>query len=416
MEDKQRFIDLMKEAVDGLSQVEFATRCGIDAGQLSRLMRGRYTYTPKPETLERIAEASDGRVSFVAFMNACGHDMAGYEEKKQEKKKNQPDCFTARDNVREIKESFERLYGKRVRTLDELISLVYPLKRCKVTLSEERACEESIDNNAEDYVFLTAKEALTEKDAQYIMLLTYNHTAGGAIILSQCLTDGEHLLLTEHLEEVLQTGLDALDQDEIMAVDKFYLLQSRDELTESDKARLRDGIRKLVGKKNEKYISAIQGIGFKPEVLEFEDEDDNHVRKFLKAHIGSLSKPYQRDIEKYLKSDDVLPCGDYVVCSTTGCGGWGAYISNIISKETGVPVSYWTQEDGWDDFLFDGNPDVILIDESVYRDKGENWALDIMEPYARELGIKVIGTQYFQIVFDKEQGVSRFLSSKEENV
>ena len=35
--------------------------------------------------------------------------------------------------------------------------------------------------------------------------------------------------------------------------------------------------------------------------------------------------------------------------------------------------------------------------------------MDILEPYARELGVRKIGTMYFQTVLDKVKGECRYL-------
>ena len=184
-------------------------------------------------------------------------------------------------------------------------------------------------------------------------------------------------------------------------------------MTDMEKSRLREGIRRLVGEKHDKYIGVVKGIGFQIDALIFQGEDGNHVKKFLSAHKKALLRVYQRDIEEYVESDDILPEGARIVCNVTGCGGWGAYISNIISEETGIPVGYWTQNDEWD-FTFDYNPDVIMIDDETFRDRGFNWAIDVLEPYARELGIKIIRVQYFQSVFEKDLGIYKFL--REEDV
>ncbi len=48
----------------GLTQGELAERCGIDQGDISRIERG--STSPTARTLQRIAEALDSDVRFVA--------------------------------------------------------------------------------------------------------------------------------------------------------------------------------------------------------------------------------------------------------------------------------------------------------------------------------------------------------------
>ncbi len=402
MKNEERFKELLKEAIGDRTQNEFSLLTGIAVAQLSRYIRGKATYLPKPETLEKIANASEGRVKLSDLMECCGHEM----EKYKEKKKNTPDHITARDDIKRIQSGLEAMCGMRIMAFDTLRDpLYFAIKDGEYKVKEERKCSNDIDPNAEKYAFVTVERTLSENRALYVFIITYNRTEGGGIILSKCITDGKTMLLTNSLEEIVQAGFDDQEKDTIKTMDAFFFLTPTKELSEAEQNRLRSGISKLVGERHERYIGAVIGIGFT--LSDF--MDDEAFKAFLIKHKSSLSKAEQKDIEPYITGRDDHVDEEHIACHTTGCCGKGAYISNIMTKEIGFPVAFWSQTG--EDFLFNNNPDCILLseDELAKADKGFNWAMEKIEPYARELGIRSIGTQYFQAVFDKEQGIFKVL-------
>ena len=109
MKDEKKFQELLKKAIGERSQVEFSKLTGIGTAWLNRLIRGKNSSLPRGETLEKIAGASEGRVTLEELMEACGHEMAEYEEKK----KNTPDSLKARDRIRELSEKLNGLRGRK---------------------------------------------------------------------------------------------------------------------------------------------------------------------------------------------------------------------------------------------------------------------------------------------------------------
>lgn len=402
MEDKEQFQELLKKAIGDRTQNEFSALTGIAISQLSRLVRGKNAYLPKPETLEKIAKASDKRVSFEDLMTACGHEMEEYEERK----KNTPDHETARSEIREYKREFDELSGNKFDSFDDLfdfLSMMHMGPNSQISAGKEKKCKKVLDPDAENYTILTIKTTLVEHEASLFLIITYSHTVGGAIILSKCFTDGKTFLEKTGLEGKVDEYFGGIEQEFIKELREVFALVPLSKLSERAKNRLREGIGKLVGEKQERYIGVVKGIGFT--INEFIDE--KALRDFLRKHKVSLSIPLQKDIDEYLAGDFALPDGSKAVCNVTGDSGWGAFISNIMSKELNTPVGFWTQEG--EEFLFNHNPDCIMISEDDLIEKGINWAMNVVEPYARELGIRVIGTQYFQAVFDKDAGMYKYL-------
>jgi len=66
-------IELLNKAKGERSLNQFAATCGIDAGHLSRLLRGIMINPPSPETLKKIAEKAHNGITYEALMHSAGH-------------------------------------------------------------------------------------------------------------------------------------------------------------------------------------------------------------------------------------------------------------------------------------------------------------------------------------------------------
>lgn len=67
-----RLIFLIKEAQGDKSLNQFALTCKVNAGHLSRLLKGNFVNPPSPETLKKIAN-SNNKVSYVELLIASGY-------------------------------------------------------------------------------------------------------------------------------------------------------------------------------------------------------------------------------------------------------------------------------------------------------------------------------------------------------
>lgn len=66
-------IDLVKKAQGEHSLNQFAKLCGIDSGNLSRIINNKNTRPPKPDTLKKIADQAQNGITYEALMQAAGH-------------------------------------------------------------------------------------------------------------------------------------------------------------------------------------------------------------------------------------------------------------------------------------------------------------------------------------------------------
>jgi len=65
--------DLIKKAQGDRSLNEFANQCGLDSGNLSKIINKKNKHAPKPETLNKIATYAQNGVTYEQLLDAAGH-------------------------------------------------------------------------------------------------------------------------------------------------------------------------------------------------------------------------------------------------------------------------------------------------------------------------------------------------------
>lgn len=71
--DKKRFAELILLAIGNRSLNQYALNCEVSSAHISRLSRELLDTPPHPETLKKMAKASQGRVSYKELMEAAGY-------------------------------------------------------------------------------------------------------------------------------------------------------------------------------------------------------------------------------------------------------------------------------------------------------------------------------------------------------
>ncbi len=88
--DKEKFANLLCVARGGKTQAKFADDVPMSPTYLSSYVRCRFDRPLMPDMLQRIALASEGRVSFESLLDVSGYDPCKYLKKKIESvKKNE---------------------------------------------------------------------------------------------------------------------------------------------------------------------------------------------------------------------------------------------------------------------------------------------------------------------------------------
>lgn len=83
--DKEKFGELLKQAMGNRSLNKYAEAAGISNAHVSRLMRGKLDKAPEAETIKKLAEAAHNEVTYEALMEAAGHFTDDILQKRLEK-------------------------------------------------------------------------------------------------------------------------------------------------------------------------------------------------------------------------------------------------------------------------------------------------------------------------------------------
>jgi HTH-type transcriptional regulator, competence development regulator len=78
-------IELVKKAQGDRTLNQFAQHCGIDPGNLSRIINNKNKQAPKPDTLRKIANHAYNEVTYEELMSAAGHISPSDSEAPKEK-------------------------------------------------------------------------------------------------------------------------------------------------------------------------------------------------------------------------------------------------------------------------------------------------------------------------------------------
>ena len=107
-------IELIKKAQGNRPMYQFAEECGINSGNLSRILNNKNPFPPKPETLKKIAAKSHNGVTYKDLMAAAGF-MDGSEDSANVTK---PELFETCE--RDLEKIFEALKKGLVENQDSL--------------------------------------------------------------------------------------------------------------------------------------------------------------------------------------------------------------------------------------------------------------------------------------------------------
>jgi len=400
MDKFEKYRYLLKEAIGNRTLAQFSEETGITVESLSRIQTGANTSRPRIGTLEKIADNSKQKVDIKELLSLFDYDYKDYLSLKEEKKNNTPDHERARNEIQMLLKGFNEFKNIKWDGLSELLDTVYMLyteEKPKFTIGEELPCNKKIDHNAESMVLVTGNARLSGSVANIYILLTYNETKNGAIILSNA-TSNTGILKSA---KVLNKNFDVPGvSDDVEETFELYPVKG---MSEQEMDNIRKSISCITGQ--QKYIHTITGIGF----IVSDRPDRKTVDVFYKNHKKSISELDAKEIKRYLSGDSEAldDVGDRI----TGAFGWGGLVANIISEETGLQARFWTQEDELDEFKFDDNPSCILVpdEEAERQNLSADKIMDTLEPYAREIGAKEIGCCYFSAVFDKTDREKRIL-------
>lgn len=204
MSDKNEYLDFRKLLRDAIgaarTQQQFAEASGLSLGHLNRMLNNKEISRPALSTLEKIAKASEGRVSLFELRASCG-----YVDKLMNRTFSKEEVIYERD--REIMQGWKdgifafTAKPSRFQSLDDFFSTVdmlYGIPGAKFSVLETVDYNGTGKRGAEKY----ANAMIVWDDTAYIyrlgVTLFYCETVGGGVVVLDAAFDLETLFGYEH--------------------------------------------------------------------------------------------------------------------------------------------------------------------------------------------------------------------------
>lgn len=79
--DIDRYVELLKKAIGGRSQTQFAKDCNLSVSYICKHINKKTDQAPLPTTLERIAKVAQNDVTYEELLDAAGYEPSKYLDK-----------------------------------------------------------------------------------------------------------------------------------------------------------------------------------------------------------------------------------------------------------------------------------------------------------------------------------------------
>ena len=199
------FRDLLKAAIGSdRPNAVFAAHAGLSASHVSRLLNNDIINRPNYNTLEKIANASCGRVTLQMLLSACGWSDEGRTAPETPylafRDVDDPDV---QHTILEFKKGMS-VFGctaTRHKSLEDILETVAALfahKKLSFVIDEKGGFTGRGHYNAEAYANLTASWATDAYSCSFGCVLYYCETRGGGVVLSDTAFDLLTLVDAEH--------------------------------------------------------------------------------------------------------------------------------------------------------------------------------------------------------------------------
>lgn len=127
--DRKTFANVLRRAIGGRTQREFAQKCGVNHSYLSRLLNEKLDSRPLPRTLKKIAPFAENHVSYRDLLCA-----AGYQTERFQEIENTP----TEHNLRAVCENIKNLEIACERILATMNSMEYALESACIAVLKRR--------------------------------------------------------------------------------------------------------------------------------------------------------------------------------------------------------------------------------------------------------------------------------------
>jgi len=414
--DTERFKKLLRTAIGGRSQAEFAKRAGITNIQISRLLN--QDIRPKLDTLEKIAKNAVNGVTYKDLLDACGYTSAEldfYDEEEEAARGEKKDrvLLPLKDRIaaceRDILQGFKELIEKSSTPYENLYKFV---NMFETLYAVEDMCYD-IGNAVENTENVINGDHCSEITISWVCRQDGKDIGNivKGVISYYTLTDRRILVsgATFAAKDLIAYGVirvhGKLSEDNLLW-NKDILTHSNAEdmdRTADQEMEALEFVMDLAQNGETQYPSLVMGIGFEM------PKDNKMIVEFLKNHKESfVFTPFDEenfeDVISGVKSAEEA-YEDYED-EYNAEDGIGAVISTIIRHETGIDFACWKEREG--DF-FDPGIDpvphtyIMAQEEEVFLNNVAYETLeDLAFKYGSELGVEEYGHCYVRTTTSPE--------------
>ena len=214
--DAERCKELVRRAIGDRTQKEFADIAGLSQYHLSSLLSDKVSGVPRKSTLQKVADASQGRVSLALLLDACGYEQASSVPVVSDGMSPEETNLAM---ARKLCETLQSMAGhankyRSVADMLETAALTVGLDRMGVSVfTPTPEYKGTGRRGAERYAHADILWIRAGYDAIFSVEVFFCNTEGGGCIISDCAFDLETLLKQSHptAQKFLSNAIDKGD-------------------------------------------------------------------------------------------------------------------------------------------------------------------------------------------------------------
>ncbi len=201
--DIDKFRKLLKKAIGDRKQKEFAEIAGLSYFNLNRMLKNDSNGVPKRSSLEKIAEASEGRVTVSQLLYVCGYKLNDIPVSSSDGEILAGDAADGETRCAAVagrlKNALEKLSGSAqkygsVETLLETAAYMTGRSNIRFSLQEPKEYDGTGRRGAENYINGVYFWFTGGYDAILAFSLFFSRTEKGGYVISDCAFDLDTLL------------------------------------------------------------------------------------------------------------------------------------------------------------------------------------------------------------------------------
>ena len=379
--DDKKFRELLIKAIGTETKQRFAEKAHIKPQQLSRYLRDDYKARPSQRTLKKIADAAGDSQLYDELLEVCG-----YGETPSMRRRSMPYDERAALNAQDLSTGLKELTAGTVSypSIEALIKVYEPIysleKLTEISVFRKKEYEGRRNLHAEYIACARVKyeDALSECITWFAVY--FAETKGGNVVVFDVAMDPASVLEAGGISREVYEEMK--DKDFVYQIKTNSALQKKlDNGTDLFEA--------IFGGIGEEYVYTYLGFGF------YLDEMQGFREFILNHEEGFCTGEKERALYDRLKAGEPYEevFSEYEDDAYTSYIGPEAAIAKIMREETDLKFTSCIHGDEG----IEANRPCIILTEAMdsWGEITEDFELEdlkeIVEPYARELGIPEYG-------------------------